>query len=130
MYICVQMHISNKPGPDEIFAALGHPVRLEIVAMLSRGERCVCEIAPYFKQERSVVSRHLSRLEAAGVVRSRREGRRVFYRLADQRMLNLLDVVIDILKHPNSARPIGRSSGSGCCQLLDEKDEFAEREGR
>lgn len=76
------------------------------------------------------MSRHLSRLEAAGVVRSRREGRRVFYRLADQRMLNLLDGVIDILKHPNLARPIVRSTGSGCCQLLDEKDEFAEREGR
>lgn len=118
------MHISKRPGPDEIFAALAHPVRLEIVAMLSQGERCICEIAPYFQQERSVVSRHLSRLEAAGVVRSRREGRRVFYRLTDQRMLKLLDVVIDIVKHPQSARPTARSSSPGCCQLLDEKGVF------
>lgn len=114
MYICVHMHISHKPGPDEIFAALSHPVRIEIVAMLARGERCICEIAPYFKQERSVVSRHLSRLEAAGVVRFRREGRQVFYRLADPRMLQLLEVVIDILKHPKSARQTNRSSRTGC----------------
>lgn len=114
MYICAYMHISNKPGPDEIFAALSHPVRLEIVAMLSRGERCICEIAPNFQQERSVISRHLSLLKAAGVVRSRREGRRVFYRLADQRMLKLLEMVLEILKHPELARPVGTSSSPGC----------------
>ncbi|MGQ9708282.1 MAG: ArsR/SmtB family transcription factor [bacterium] len=115
------MHISNKPGPDEIFAALSHPVRLEIVAMLSRGEGCICEIAPNFQQERSVISRHLSLLEAAGVVRSRRQGRRVFYQVADHRMLKLLEIVLEIVKHPELARPVGTSSSPGS-GLTDKKE--------
>ncbi len=109
------MHRINKPGPEAVFAALGHPVRLEIVALLSRGERCVCEIEPQFPQERSVISRHLGVLERAGVVRSRRVGRRVFYQIADSRVLALLDVVLDMLKHPEKARPVGPSSPLTCC---------------
>ncbi len=112
----------NKPGPDAVFAALSHPVRLEIVAMLSQGERCVCEIEPHFSQERSVVSRHLSVLENAGLVRSRQVGRRVFYQIVDTRVLALLDVVLDMLKHPEKARPVGASSPLTCCPPVEKKE--------
>lgn len=73
--------------------------------ILSGGERCVAEIVPYFSRERSVVSRHLAVLEGAGVVCSRRQGRKVFYSIADQRVLSLLDVVLDVAMHPEKARP-------------------------
>lgn len=84
--------------PDAIFAALSHPVRLETVAMLAGGERCVCEIARHFQQERSVVSRHLRQLEKAGIVESRTEGRKVIYRLTQPQALELIDIVIDMAK--------------------------------
>lgn len=84
--------------PDAIFAALSHPVRLQTVIMLAGSERCVCEIARHFQQERSVVSRHLRQLARAGIVESRTEGRKVIYRLTEPRVLELIDIVIEMLK--------------------------------
>jgi len=94
-------------------AALGHPVRLEIVTLLRGGERCVCEIAPHFAQERSVVSRHLAVLEHAGLIRSRRGGQRIFYRLADHRTVRLVETALAIVEHPGRARPVGPRVSKG-----------------
>ncbi len=90
--------------PDAIFAALAHPVRLETVAMLAGGERCVCEIARHFQQERSVVSRHLRQLAKTGILEAHTEGRKVIYRLIEPRALELIKIVIEIV----NKRPAGR----------------------
>lgn len=98
MYNSAYMHIKTSPGPDTIFAALAHPIRLEMVAMLSQGERCVCEIAPELDRDRTVVSRHLLILEQAGILKSRTDGRRVFYRIKDKRALELIDIAVEMAK--------------------------------
>jgi DNA-binding transcriptional ArsR family regulator len=85
------MHESSGGAAAIRLAALGNEHRLRMVEMLRTGERCVCEITPAFSLDPSVVSRHLSLLEHAGIVRSRREGRRVLYRLADRRVLRVID---------------------------------------
>ncbi|MEO0021741.1 MAG: metalloregulator ArsR/SmtB family transcription factor [candidate division WOR-3 bacterium] len=90
--------------PDVLFAALSHPVRLETVAMLAGGERCVCEIARHFNQERSVVSRHLRQLERAGIVESRSEGRKVIYRLIEPRALDLIDISLAMVRKRQKGR--------------------------
>ncbi len=74
-----------------LFAALGTEHRIRLVELLQKGELCLCEIAPRFKLDQSVVSRHLAILERAGLVRSRRDGRRVLYRLADRRVPKLVE---------------------------------------
>jgi len=75
--------------------------------MLAEGERCLCEIAPHFHQDPSVVCRHLQLLERTGVVLSRRDGQRIFYRLADHRMVKLVEAALDIAEHPGRAHPVG-----------------------
>ena len=65
----------------EILSALAHPIRLKIVDLLSGGEKCVCEIFPAVKAERSNVSRHLSSLLKAEIVSCRKEGLKVYYYL-------------------------------------------------
>ncbi|MFO7676182.1 MAG: metalloregulator ArsR/SmtB family transcription factor [bacterium] len=105
-------HIS---GPARLLAALGNEHRLAILELLRPGERCVCEITPAFALDASVVSRHLAVLERAGVVRSRRAGRRIFYRVADRRTLGLLDDVAAMLATPGKARPAGRAVPAACC---------------
>jgi DNA-binding transcriptional ArsR family regulator len=77
--------------PARLLAALGNEHRLRIVELLRDGERCVCELTPEFQLDPSVVSRHLGVLERAGVIRSRRDGRRVLYRLAGRRVLRLVE---------------------------------------
>ena len=91
--------------PESLFAALGNDVRLNVVRLLAEGERCLCEIAPRFRQDPSVICRHLQLLERAGLVLSRRDGQRIFYRLADHRTVRLVETAMDIIEHPDRARP-------------------------
>lgn len=65
----------------QMFKALGHPGRLLIVHELSRGERCVCDLANLVGSEMPTVSRHLSLLKHAGIVDDEKRGAQVFYRL-------------------------------------------------
>src|SRR5438094_674942 len=66
--------------------ALGSGRRAEIVDLLAQGERSVEEIANEISQSVANTSQHLHVLARAGLVRSRREGTRVFYRLASERV--------------------------------------------
>ena len=92
------------------FAALGNEHRLRMVELLRDGELCVCDLAPEFQLDMSVVSRHLTTLVHAGILRSRREGRRVLYQVADHRVLKLLDVARQATEHPEGGRPVGPAS--------------------
>lgn len=63
--------------------AIGHPVRLRLLAMLRTGPLCVCQMTVVVKLASSTVSEHLSELRKAGVVTEKKAGRWVEYRLAD-----------------------------------------------
>ena len=76
--------------------ALGSGRRAEIVDLLGQGERSVEEIANEISQSTANTSQHLHVLARAGLVRSRREGTRVFYRLASERVSDLWEAVRDV----------------------------------
>jgi len=76
--------------------ALGSGRRAEIVDVLAQGERSVDEIAGEISQSVANTSQHLQVLARAGLVRSRREGNRVFYRLASERVGDLWAAVRDV----------------------------------
>jgi rhodanese-related sulfurtransferase len=76
--------------------ALGSGRRAEIVDVLAQGERSVEELAGEISQSVANTSQHLQVLARAGLVRSRREGTRVFYRLASERVANLWAAVRDV----------------------------------
>src|SRR2546429_8807563 len=61
------------------FHALSAETRLEIVRLLSHGERCVCELQDVLGAAQSRLSFHLKTLKDAGLVTDRREGRWVYY---------------------------------------------------
>lgn len=71
--------------------ALADPTRLRILALLERGELSVHEIQLVTSLVQSRISTHLALLQEAGLVRSRREGKRAFYRLADSGDPHLAD---------------------------------------
>ena len=73
--------IAQFEAPADIFKALAHPARLLMVDELSRGERCVCELAALVGSEMPTVSRHLAQLKHAGIVEEDKRGAQVFYRL-------------------------------------------------
>jgi rhodanese-related sulfurtransferase len=76
--------------------ALGSGRRAEIVDVLAQGERPVDEIAREISQSVANTSQHLQVLSRAGLVRSRREGTRVFYSLASERVGDLWAAVREV----------------------------------
>ncbi len=80
----------------EIGQALGHPIRVQILRLLSEGELCGCEIAPFFDLNQSGISRHLNALRRAGLISSRRDGARIYWRVTSPiipALLNLLEAI-------------------------------------
>src|SRR5256885_9301785 len=76
--------------------ALGSGRRAEIVDVVAQGERSVEELATEISQTVANTSQHLQVLARAGLVRSRREGTRIHYRLASDRVGELWAAVRDV----------------------------------
>ena len=93
----------------ELFAALGDPPRLRLLALLAQGPACVSDLAEYeaeYEQEgMSTISQRLKVLRLASLVRRRRQGRHVIYALADQ---HVVDLVFKALAHASEARVVGK----------------------
>jgi rhodanese-related sulfurtransferase len=81
---------------SSVARALGNGRRAEIVDVLAQGERPVDELAAEIAQSVANTSQHLQVLARAGLVRSRREGTRVYYRLASDRVGDLWAAVRDV----------------------------------
>jgi DNA-binding transcriptional ArsR family regulator len=79
--------MNKTPAPSlydaraDFLKALAHPGRLYMVDLLSRGEMCVNDLAIAAGYDISTVSRHLSQMKRAAIVRSRREGTTIYYSL-------------------------------------------------
>ncbi|GAC1409210.1 MAG: metalloregulator ArsR/SmtB family transcription factor [Gemmatimonadaceae bacterium] len=65
----------------ELFHALSDETRLEVIELLRRGERCVCELTDTLDAAQSRLSFHLRVLKDAGIVHDRKDGRWVYYEL-------------------------------------------------
>ncbi|MBN2376747.1 MAG: winged helix-turn-helix transcriptional regulator [Sedimentisphaerales bacterium] len=77
----------------EVLKAMGHPVRLQIVALIGREEKCVSEIVATLKTKHSITSQQLNMMKDKGLLDCRRDGNRVFYRVANPNVLSLLDCI-------------------------------------
>lgn len=87
-----------------IFAAMASDSRIEIVKILRESEHCACELAAMLGLDISVISRHMAVLKRAGLIIARRDGVTIYYRLADARVVKLLEVAKGILKGHTEAR--------------------------
>jgi ArsR family transcriptional regulator, lead/cadmium/zinc/bismuth-responsive transcriptional repressor len=84
----------------EVFRLMGEPTRARLLyALVEAGELCVCDLAAVVDAPETSVSHALRLLRMAGVVRSRRDGRMIFYSLADAHVRLLLDVTSEHLRH-------------------------------
>ncbi|MGE4319464.1 MAG: ArsR/SmtB family transcription factor [Deferribacterales bacterium] len=85
----------------EVFKALGDNNRLRIICMLAVRELCVCEINAVLNISMSTISSHLKVLRNAGLVKSRKDGRWIIYRLdkSSSFVADILNVVISGMKN-------------------------------
>jgi ArsR family transcriptional regulator len=67
-----------------------------ILCHLAGGERSVTELEQLLSQRQAAVSQQLARLRLEGLVETRREGKTIYYRLADTRTREMLDILYDM----------------------------------
>jgi len=93
-----------------LMKALAHPVRLAILDVLRRREACVCHLEAVLSQRQAYISQQLMQLREAGLIDSRKDGRMVYYWIADGRVYGLLDVLFG----PTPAGEAHRVDGCTC----------------
>ncbi|MXU64292.1 ArsR/SmtB family transcription factor [Oceanomicrobium pacificus] len=84
----------------EFIKTLGHEGRLMLLCLLSQGERTVSELEAETGARQAIVSQHLARLRQEGFVSTRRDGRQIFYSLADPRVAKLISTLYEIFCDP------------------------------
>ena len=70
--------------------AIAHPLRLKIMCVIGDEEVCVQDIVDAVGTSQSNISQHLAILREKGVLQTRKDANRVYYRVADQRILQLI----------------------------------------
>lgn len=99
--------MSNRNAIDEseraaaLFRTLGQPARLAILQALRGGEACVCHMEMTLGYRQAYLSQHLMALREAGIVKSRREGRNIFYRIKKVEIIALLDLAGEVSGAPS-----------------------------
>lgn len=88
---------NEMPGEDtlydltELFRIFGDSTRIRILYVLFEAEMCVCDIAALLGMTQSAISHQLKALKNARLVKSRRDGKTVFYSLADDHVKTIID---------------------------------------
>ncbi len=82
-----------------ITKALSDENRIRALMMLKRGELCVCQIIEMMGLAPSTVSKHMSILRQAGLVETRKEGRWIYYRLAESKDLKQFEILDWLKRH-------------------------------
>ena len=89
----------NETMPDEeilydlaeLFKIFGDSTRIKILYVLFEAEMCVCDIAQLLNMTQSAIAHQLRALKQSKLVKYRREGKTVFYSLADDHVRSILD---------------------------------------
>lgn len=71
---------------ETVAKAVADPSRMRILKLLEDGELCVCQITTVMDLAAATVSKHLAALKTAGLLQQRRDGKWVYYRLADREL--------------------------------------------
>ena len=80
-----------------VFKALAHPTRLQIIRLLMEKPLCVCDILPQLESEQSNTSQHLSVLKNQGIVESKKDGLMVIYRIKSPEVYQMIDIAESII---------------------------------
>ena len=92
----------NAARASNFLKAISHEGRLMILCHLSAGEKSVTEPEELLSARQAAVSQQLSRLRLEGLVTPRRDGKTIYYRLADDRPQKIMEVVYDMFCKPDS----------------------------
>ena len=93
--------VGKARSASNFLKAISHEGRLMILCHLVSGEKSVTELEDLISARQAAVSQQLSRLRLEGLVIPRRDGKTIYYRLADDKPKRVLEVVYDLFCHDN-----------------------------
>ena len=96
--------MDNASRATDFLKALAHEGRLMILCHLASGERSVTELEELLSQRQAAVSQQLARLRLEGLVDSRRDGKTIYYRLADGRVHSMIEIIHEMFCGPPEAK--------------------------
>lgn len=99
--------VENATNASNFLKAISHEGRLMILCHLVSGEKSVTELEELLSARQAAVSQQLSRLRLEGLVVPRRDGKAIYYRLADERPRRVLELVYELFcaQEAESTRP-------------------------
>lgn len=92
---------NSQPNEDilydlaELFKVFGDSTRIRILSVLMEDELCVCDICETLQMTQSAISHQLRVLKNAKLIRNRKEGKQVFYRLSDEHVSTILAMALE-----------------------------------
>jgi DNA-binding transcriptional ArsR family regulator len=92
----------------DLMKAVAHEGRLMILCHLVEGERSVSELEDLIGARQAAVSQQLARLRLEGLVKSRRDGKAIYYTIGDEKVLRLIETLHDLFCAGNGTRRSGQ----------------------
>jgi ArsR family transcriptional regulator len=113
-------------GPDDLAAlqAVAEPNRARIVALLSHGEHCVCDVGEALGLSTALVSHHLRVLRTSGLLRERRAGRWGYYSLDVEQLAALRAAITTLLTPTDAAAAASLCSDCGTTKVSAAADDL------
>jgi DNA-binding transcriptional ArsR family regulator len=90
---------------SNIFSVLGNPFRVKLLYTIGQGESCVCHLEPIRKKRQAYISQHLMVLRDAGILETRRDGKYIFYRIANKNIFEVIETAAAFLEFSPDKRP-------------------------
>ncbi|GAC42195.1 predicted transcriptional regulator [Paenibacillus popilliae ATCC 14706] len=95
-------------GMAQMFKALSDPTRMKMAWLLDEGgELCVCDMSILTKQSIATASHHLRLMKSLGIATSRKEGKNVFYSLADHHIRTLIRMTLEHMREEHCHEDTG-----------------------
>lgn len=112
--------------PANLLKVMAHPARLRLLNALRRDEECVCHLTALLHERQAYVSQQLMFMRQAGLLKDRKDGLRVYYRIQNPRVLQVLDAVIALAGGTNDPEPQHAVAACSCPKCEEER--HAQRE--
>ena len=101
----VRKAVASQPAEElladlaDLFKNFSDTTRIRILSLLIDNEMCVCDIANVLSMSHSAVSHQLRILRHTGIVAPTKEGKTVYYRLADEHIRDIYNIALTHIKH-------------------------------
>jgi ArsR family transcriptional regulator len=91
------MNMKMEKKIADLMKVLSAPFRIRLLYAIGTGEACVCHLVQMLEKRQAYISQQLTLLRDAGVLETRREGKYVYYRVADPAIFTLVDGAAGVL---------------------------------